>query len=681
MTLTRQCQRLLVISTLVAGAAFAQTQRVVPIDVVVFGNSTTSAELDTGIAFANTSWSGSGISFRLGTIRFVTAALLGNIASSTSVTWAQVKGEAAVLGIPADAYLDTASATADGWLKQFSTRFFPAAHVPVFFGAQNNGICVAPLFISDTLVGAQQQAGFSSDPSRGIICVGGGIGPALTVAHELGHYFGLPHIWESDTIAGMQAYYGMGPEWHYDLMMTQSGSTQTFYTSRSKAAEARRDLFPKNRTSNPCTMVSNTSPPGCYRIQSCTVNGVTYPSGAPELAGLEIPIAGGLRAVNMMGYLNLNCPTGTQPDFRLSPSQIDIVAEMSRSATGKRYLLGGPAFARGDFSNDGYGDLVALQGITLTIASPARPGVWVSNTMVNDDFAANYASQSGVKVVSGDFNGDGVGDLAASGGPGWATLPVRRSGPGGLADTASVVVNNASSFNQFSSQTGAKLGAVDLNGDGFSDVFSFGGSGWTSVPYTLSNGNLTWSAPVNTQIGSAASVLSDPAARVVTGDFNGDGFGDIVATNGTIGYSLSFSPATGGFSVGTIVAPGFWQMASQGVGLFAGDFNGDGRTDLATLGQSGATTLPLAISNGPSFDVISLPVDGSFHSLARVAGVRVLTGDYNADGLSDIALVGGSGWTSVPLLLSNGNSSFTFVNPIAPAVNHARFLNARAFSL
>jgi hypothetical protein len=81
--------------------------------------------------------------------------------------------------------------------------------------------------------------------------------------------------------------------------------------------------------------------------------------------------------------------------------------------------------------------------------------------------------------------------------------------------------------------------------------------------------------------------------------------------------------------------------------VITGDFNGNGRTDIALVGGAGWTTIPVAFSNGDgSFDVSNIDV-GDFASWAQQASV--LVGKFrDVSGLA-IALVGGSGWTTLPV--------------------------------
>jgi hypothetical protein len=45
-----------------------------------------------------------------------------------------------------------------------------------------------------------------------------------------------------------------------------------------------------------------------------------------------------------------------------------------------------------------------------------------------------------------------------------------------------------------------------------------------------------------------------------------------------------------------------------------------------------------------------------------VSGARPVSGDFDGDGIDDIALVGGSGWGSIPVAFSNGNGTFRETN-------------------
>jgi hypothetical protein len=91
-----------------------------------------------------------------------------------------------------------------------------------------------------------------------------------------------------------------------------------------------------------------------------------------------------------------------------------------------------------------------------------------------------------------------------------------------------------------------------------------------------------------------------------------------------------------------------------------GDFNGDGKLDLAVSNQCGTDprcnsdvgTLSILIGDGKgNFTLVSSPAVG--HSPLSVA-----VGDFNGDGKPDLAVVNGYGNT-VSILLGDGKGNFT----------------------
>jgi hypothetical protein len=199
----------------------------------------------------------------------------------------------------------------------------------------------------------------------------------------------------------------------------------------------------------------------------------------------------------------------------------------------------------------------------------------------------------------------------------------------------------------------------DVNGDGFADIMLTGPSGWSSFPVAFSHGY------------NGFSVVNQPApphppnAKVVPGDFNGDGLADMAMT-GPSAFGMipvAFSNGNGTFHATYASGDAFSILANeQSAKALPGDFNGDGYDDIALIGPSNWTTIPIALSNGNgSFTLVNEPL-AAFPSWAALPGVKVVPSDFNGDGLQDIALTGHADWDSVRIAFSNGNGTFTIAN-------------------
>jgi hypothetical protein len=292
---------------------------------------------------------------------------------------------------------------------------------------------------------------------------------------------------------------------------------------------------------------------------------------------------------------------------------------------------------------------------TIPIARSNGDGSWNVFNATQAWFAGTAAA-AGAKPVSGDFNGDGRGDIALVGGSGWNTVPVAFSNGDGTFTTTNFPVTD---FPSYAQTAGAKPVAGDFNGDGFADIALTGGSGWNTIPVAigLSDGHFLTK---NFTVANFPSHAQVAGAKPVAGDFNGDGFADIALTGGS-GWNtipVAFGTGDGHFTTTNLNVASFPGLATgAGVTPVAGDFDGDGRGDIALTGGSGWNTIPLAVSTGGgNFTFLNISVDNGFGSLASTAGVKIVAGDFDADGRGDIALTGVSGWNTIPVAFSRFGS-------------------------
>jgi hypothetical protein len=133
---------------------------------------------------------------------------------------------------------------------------------------------------------------------------------------------------------------------------------------------------------------------------------------------------------------------------------------------------------------------------------------------------------------------------------------------------------------------------------------------------------------------------------------------------------IAFSNGDGSFHVTNTAIAGFATWAAQGTKLVSADFDGDGKADLALVGGAGWGSIPVAFSNGDgSFRVTNIANSSGFPSWAQISnGAAAVAGDFDGDGKGDIALVGGApGWGSIPIAYSNGDGSFRVTNSAVPS--------------
>ncbi len=275
--------------------------------------------------------------------------------------------------------------------------------------------------------------------------------------------------------------------------------------------------------------------------------------------------------------------------------------------------------------------------------------------------------------ITGDFNGDGITDIAAfhrnnNGTSVYTWLALANLGGAFTQKTGSGL--NGGSFPQASS---SQFLTGDVNGDGLTDIValcysSSGSSGYTWV--ALANGDGTFRLKSDSGLASG-SFPQGSESKYTSGDFNGDGLTDFAAfhrnDNGTSVYTwVALANADGSFTLksGSGLNGGAFPQSSASQFL-TGDVNGDGRTDIVALsysssGSSSYTWVALANSDG-SF---SLKSDSGLASGSFPQGSesKYITGDFNGDGLTDIAAFhrngdGNSVYTWVAL--AKGDGSFT----------------------
>jgi hypothetical protein len=152
------------------------------------------------------------------------------------------------------------------------------------------------------------------------------------------------------------------------------------------------------------------------------------------------------------------------------------------------------------------------------------------------------------------------------------------------------------------------------------------------------------------------SVTPNFPISVIAGDFNGDGKIDLaMGTNGLVGGDhASFLTVMLGNGNGTFTTvPSMPPLGSNPGGILVADFNGDGKLDVATANFNGNNVNVLLGNGDGTFTAASgSPIAVGLNPYALVAG------DFNGDGKLDLAATI-SGGNTLAILLGNGDGTFS----------------------
>jgi FG-GAP-like repeat len=283
-----------------------------------------------------------------------------------------------------------------------------------------------------------------------------------------------------------------------------------------------------------------------------------------------------------------------------------------------------PNLAVADFNGDGNPDVAMANGSEVAVLLASGKGVF--NT------PKTYpAGISPTSVIAGDVNADGITDLITTTQGDFNVLLGNADGT-----YQAPVLYNSRGLN-------AVAGVMaDFTGDGVPDL-AFAHASQSTMSIFGGDGDGTFTYLGNPSLGFFQYA-------VTTGDMNGDGRADLIVAD-QFGVSVLLGKGNGSFR-----SPLEYDSGSD-TALVVGDFNRDGKLDVATTGSG--------------IDVFTGNGDGTLQPPAHYGGATtsygIATGDFNKDGILDLA-ISNSGNSSISVFLGNKTGGFQppITTPVRP---------------
>jgi hypothetical protein len=366
-----------------------------------------------------------------------------------------------------------------------------------------------------------------------------------------------------------------------------------------------------------------------------------------------------------------------------SPVQFPVKALPSHLSLGlwnSAFDVAGIDLVIGDFNGDGHPDLADVGGWPdqpISVLFGDGKGGFGNSKPAQRELAGGdraFRVHTSLTPISADFNGDGNADIASAGG--YAAL---NAGTGGLhidiapAKGYALLGDGRGGFKPASGSridvgdSPVAVATADFNGDHHPDLaFADRGNG---VRVLLSEGTSTLldrlSGDSTVRFGSAPGSpikVGVSPSSIAVADFNKDGHADIAVSDaGAYDVTVLLGNGKGGFKQ----APGSpLKVSAPPTSIAIGDFNGDGRDDVATVAylSNGVhewdnVTVLLGNGKGDFSQVVGSPYSTDKSSTAagswnQTSGApNLVAADFNGDGRDDLA-VSGSQRKGVTVLLA-----------------------------
>ncbi len=357
-------------------------------------------------------------------------------------------------------------------------------------------------------------------------------------------------------------------------------------------------------------------------------------------------------------------PTPIPPVTTIGTLDLNLNTLISTS-TGGSYMAGATAgagygsniAALGDINHDGRMDFATVNNLNTGGSLFVNDSAGTRNTINLGGTPYVLSDTSELTVAGiGDFNRDGFSDIA---------LGAYLADDSGQLNSGRIIIasgaNPSQSLMQITGFSAGQFagfsisGAGDYNGDGISDLIIgapyYAGTGVTYILFgTTSNAAIN----INTLNPSQGIVIAGGSGKQFgndvagIGDFNGDGYSDLVSSEPLSGTVKVFFGNNAGVQQTPLTITGIGvdplNKSIPVVGM--GDMNGDGKSDFAVADN---VTNTVHVFYGGSSLSGTLNVSSSNLKITLTAGSDLISGgsagDFNGDGYDDAVIATRTGST------------------------------------
>ena len=344
-------------------------------------------------------------------------------------------------------------------------------------------------------------------------------------------------------------------------------------------------------------------------------------------------------SANSSGNYQINIDTVPAPPGPIIPFSNETNNILNPS---NRLTYSGAPVAVVDLNNDGYDDIVRLNGTDTLIIDYNQPSGYFTT------YNYGLVSQSSVWAIAiADFNGDSIQDIMVGS---YVAIRLLPGINGGNAYGPAQTISTNYIFSQ-----GINFADIDVDGD--IDIFACNDVGESHIYLNDGQGNFTQSFntidmstnPVSDKSGNYASIWTD---------YDNDGDLDLYITKCRQGVTdpndgrrinqLFQNDGQGNYT--EVANQAGLRMGAQSWVTDFGDIDNDGDFDAFIMHHDVPSQLMLN-QNGTFIDITSIAGLGQI----SFAGIQCLFRDFNNDGYVDLLTTGGQH----RMFVNNGNNTFT----------------------